>query len=86
VSEISRGNGLRILVSTPPKDPTGGPRLVWATVSAQTQIYRQKNKGVEIASDAFLQVGQPVDVWYTGPLAESYPEQGTAGVIVVHSN
>jgi hypothetical protein len=83
ISELSRQNGLRILVSTPPKEPAAGPRLVWAAVVQETKVYRQKGKGVELASEAILQVGQQVEVWYTGPLAESYPEQGAATVILV---
>lgn len=49
------------------------------TVTAAT-VMRQDGQ-VAMADD--LQVGQTVQVWFGGPVAESYPVQGTAAHLVI---
>ena len=52
-------------------------------MTEETAILRQQ--GDELVPGTFddLQAGQHVAATYAGPVAESYPTQGTAGSIVV---
>jgi hypothetical protein len=48
------------------------------TVDDKTKVYDQQGDRVEAS---VLAVGQNVDVWFTGPVAESYPVQGGAAYV-----
>ncbi len=52
-------------------------------VTGDTDIFRAVDGKMEDASFHELQVGQRVEAWFRGPVAESYPVQATAGRIVV---
>jgi len=60
-----------------------GQQKASVRVTGQTRIYRRTGPGLEQAERSALTVGKPVTVWFDGPVAESYPVQGTAAVIVV---
>ena len=49
-------------------------------ITPDTQVLRL-DKGA--ASTADLRKGQKVRVWFVGPVMESYPMQGTAGMVVI---
>lgn len=52
-------------------------------ITASTTLLRKIADGYEGVSFADLDVGMRVDVWFTGPVAESYPVQATADAVVV---
>jgi hypothetical protein len=64
------GGGVSILVVAKPGKP--GLDRASVFVGARTP-----------GSSTLLKVGQQVQVWFTGPIRESYPPQATAGRIVV---
>src|SRR5688572_1295603 len=66
-----------IRVEAQPGDSAGSAKAV-ARVGQQTAVF-----GVEGRTTDFnaLAVGQWVRVWFTGPVAESYPVQATASVV-----
>lgn len=52
-------------------------------VLAQTKIQKMNGKLVEDAKFDEIKNGVKVSVWFTGPVAESYPVQATAGRILI---
>jgi hypothetical protein len=79
---ITSISGTAVLVEENPADESRSSKGVF-TVTGETQILR--DEGGELAPAAFsdLQVGQLVVATYAGPVAESYPTQGTASSIVI---
>ena len=71
-----------MLVEENPADESGSAKGAF-TVTGETEIFRRSGDLQDPASFDDLQVGQPVIATYTGPVAESYPTQGTAGSIVI---
>ena len=61
--------------------PTGGDKAA-VTVTTDTRILRQTAGALERAAFDDLATGQQVAVWFSGPVAESYPVQATAATIV----
>ena len=53
------------------------------TVTTETRISEQTAQDRQPANFEALQVGQRVEVWFTGPVAESFPVQATALEIVI---
>ncbi len=92
LAQTEPGNGVRgsitsisgavVLVEENPADESGSAKGAF-TVTGETEILRQQ--GDELVPAAFddLRVGQLVEATYVGPVAESYPTQGTAGSIVI---
>jgi len=92
LAQAEPGNGVRgsitsisgavVLVEENPADESGSAKGAF-TVTGETEILRQQ--GDELVPAAFddLRVGQLVEATYVGPVAESYPTQGTAGSIVI---
>lgn len=52
-------------------------------VTKGTKIYRQVGKELKEASFDDLKGGVKVEIWFQGPVAESFPVQATAGKIVI---
>jgi hypothetical protein len=52
-------------------------------VTEETEIYRQQGDALLPAMFDDLWIGQQVAATYIGPVAESYPSQGTAGSIII---
>jgi len=79
---ITSISGAVVLVEEVPSDEWGSDKGAF-TVTEETAILRQQ--GDELVPGTFddLQAGQHVAATYAGPVAESYPTQGTAGSIVV---
>jgi hypothetical protein len=79
---ITSISGTVVLVEENPADEWGSNKGAF-TVTGETQILR--DEGGELVPAAFgdLQVGQLVVATYAGPVAESYPTQGTASSIVI---
>jgi hypothetical protein len=78
---ITSISGSAVLVEENPADESGSAKGAF-TVTGETEIFRSGDLQVPASFDD-LRVGQPVIATYTGPVAESYPTQGTAGNIVI---
>ena len=52
-------------------------------VESDTQIFRQAGNALMEVTFGDLTVGQTVEAWFTGPVAESYPVQAKASWIVI---
>ncbi len=52
-------------------------------VEGDTKIFRHDGEQLIEATFADLAVGQTVEAWFTGPVAESYPVQAKASQIVI---
>jgi hypothetical protein len=70
-----------IRVETVPSDESGSPKAV----ARITQASVVRDASGEPADFNALAVGQWVRVWFTGPVAESYPVQANAQFVVVDS-
>ncbi len=79
---ITNISGAVVLVEENPADEGGSGKGAF-TVTDQTEIYWQQGEELIPATFDELGVGQLVAAEYTGPVAESYPSQGTAGSIVI---
>ncbi|MBW3623894.1 MAG: YobA family protein [Armatimonadetes bacterium] len=53
------------------------------TITRQTQIEDRTGTASRPLSFASLRIGQTVEVWLTGPVAQSFPVQGTASRVVI---
>lgn len=69
----------RVRVETTPVDASGSPKAD-VTVDGRTPILRRT--GGRGSADALV-AGTRVSVWFIGPVAESYPVQARARVIVL---
>jgi len=71
-----------ILVEENPADASGSNKAS-VRIMDQTKIYRRSGSSVEKVSGTALTIGKQVSVWFEGPVAESYPVQGSASVVVL---
>lgn len=79
---ITSISGAVVLVEENPSAGSGSAKGAF-TVTGETEILRQQGGGLIPATFGDLRVGQSVAATYAGPVAESYPTQGTAGSIVI---
>ncbi len=79
---ITSISGAVVLVEEDPADESGSPKGAF-TVTGETDILQRQGGEQVPASFDDLRVGQLVEAEYAGPVAESYPSQGTAGSIVI---
>lgn len=79
---ITSISGSAVLVEENPADESGSAKGYF-TVTGETSILRRSGDLQVPASLDDLRAGQPVIATYTGPVAESYPTQGTASSIVI---
>ena len=73
-----------LLVEKNPDEDTGSQKDS-VTVTKATELYERRGRDLTRTGVDDLKLGQRVMAWYTGPVAESYPRQATARVIVVNS-
>ena len=64
---------------------TSGDRKAIVTVDRRTLVYLRANNQLAKVSLALLETGSRVDAWFDGPVAESYPVQTGASLIVINS-
>jgi len=85
VQLVAAGNVVGIvLVEAEVESEEGGFLDKYAlTVTGQTALLQQKNGEPQRVGFDALAVGQTVQVWFTGPLKESYPVQVDAKQIVI---
>ena len=78
----STGSALRsVLIEETPGGH--GDNKSYVKVPREAVILEKSSAGTTRIGFSDLQVGQRVESWFTGPVAESYPTQATAAVIVV---
>jgi hypothetical protein len=83
VTQVERTDGrLRILVEQIPTRSAGYP-IAWISVGPRAAVIRRADGAASRASSGDLAVGMRVQVWFTGPVAESFPVQATAGTILI---
>jgi hypothetical protein len=75
---VTAVEGTRILVEERPEERGGSLK---ASVRIEEARILRRSGGPATARD--IVVGQLVSVWFTGPVAESYPVQAKAGTIVI---
>lgn len=71
----------RILVEAVPGEQAGDK--ISLRIDPDTPLLRDTETGAVTIDFDDLAEGDDVDVWVSGPVAESYPLQGTADVVVV---
>lgn len=81
VKEVEDGRA-RILVEQIPTRSAGEP-IAWVDVTPQTRILVRENGTTARGTAASLAVGTRVQVWFTGPVRESFPVQATGGTILI---
>jgi len=72
-----------VLVEENPGEETGSQKDS-VTVTKATKLFERRGRDLTRIRFDDLKVGQRARAWYTGPVAESYPRQATARVIVVY--
>lgn len=65
------------------QDAGDGYDAASARVDSKTAILRKTETGVEEATIDDVLAARFLNVWFTGPVAESYPVQATAGTILI---
>jgi hypothetical protein len=65
------------------KDPSGAALAASVRVPASAAVLRSSDGGYTKASPDDLREGDAVRVWFTGPVAESYPVQATAATVII---
>ncbi len=71
----------RVLVEL--EQPNNTSDKFWVTIEKNTSIYKFDGKQYTDVSFSSLTKGQTVEVWFDGPVAESYPAQVKAKQVVV---
>jgi hypothetical protein len=83
IAQVERTGGrLRILVQQIPTRSAGYP-IAWIAIGGGTDVVQRAGGSVSRGSSAELAVGMRVQAWFTGPVAESYPVQATAGTVLI---
>jgi hypothetical protein len=72
-----------VLVEENPNEETGSQKDS-VTVTKATRLFERRGRGLARIGFDDLQAGLRARAWYTGPVAESYPRQATASLIVVY--
>lgn len=76
---ITERTGDRVRVEERPSEPSGSAKAL-VRLTVETHILAPD--GSALSADE-LREGRHVRVWFTGPVAESYPVQAAAGTVVV---
>ncbi len=72
-----------VLVEENPNEETGSQKDS-VTVTKATELFERRGRDLTRMRFDDLKVGQRARAWYRGPVAESYPRQATASLIVVY--
>src|SRR4028119_601426 len=72
-----------VLVEENPDEETGSQKDS-VTVTKATKLLERRGQDLTPIAFEDRKIGQHARAWYTGPVAESYPRQATARVIVAH--
>ncbi|MBV9950517.1 MAG: DUF3221 domain-containing protein [Acidimicrobiia bacterium] len=79
------GDGSLTFLVQDGKDPSGTALAASVRVPATASVLRSSGGSFTKASLDQLRDGVTVQIWFTGPVAESYPVQATAGSVVITS-
>ncbi|HEX5868771.1 MAG TPA: DUF3221 domain-containing protein [Longimicrobium sp.] len=83
ITQVERSEDrVRILVEQIPTRSAGFP-IAWIAVSPRTTVVQRAGGSLSRGSPGELEVGMRVQVWFTGPVAESYPVQAAAGTLLI---
>jgi len=83
IKQVEAGSGrVRMLVEQIPTRSAGEP-VAWVTVTGRTRVLARADGRTTGAASSELTVGTRVQVWFTGPVAESFPVQATAGTVLI---
>jgi hypothetical protein len=72
-----------VLVEENPDEETGSQKAS-VTVTKATKLLERRGQDLTMLAFDDFRVGQRARAWYAGPVAESYPSQTRARVIVVY--
>lgn len=83
IKQVEQSEGrTRILVEQVPTRSAGEP-IAWITITGRTRVLARADGHTTDASARELVVGTRVQVWFTGPVMESFPVQATAGTVLI---
>ncbi len=85
ITSIGRAAGssaVQILVEAHPGRYDGSDKA-YALVPNDRVVFLRRNGSHRSAAIGDLEKGLWVQIWFDGPVAESYPLQGTAGTVVI---
>lgn len=85
VSDLTPGGDAATVTFLVVADPdvAGSYDRAWVRVTVETTIWSQTGEDRNQLTADDLEDEQRVAVWFTGPVAESYPVQATAGAVEV---
>jgi hypothetical protein len=89
VPQEAKGNGgvgerIGVVLVEENPDEEVGSQKDSVTVTKATQLFERRGRDLTRIGFDNLKVGQRARAWYTGPVAESYPRQATASLVVVY--
>jgi hypothetical protein len=85
VRTLTQGDGGLVLLVVADAGASGGVDRASVRVTSATTVWAPAGEGRTALSASDLHAGQRIAVWFTGPVAESYPVQAAAGAIQVLS-
>jgi hypothetical protein len=80
----SAGEGIGVVLVEKNPDEEAGSQKDSVTIAKSTELFERRGRDLARMRFDDLKVGQRAKAWYTGPVAESYPRQATASLIVVY--
>lgn len=83
--EGKSGNVIGVVLIEEKPDEESGSQKDSVTITKRTTLLDQQEQGLISAEFEDFELGQQVRAWYSGPVAESYPRQATARVVVIES-
>ena len=72
-----------VLIEENPDEEVGSQKDS-VTITRVTKLMEQQGQNLSPIRLDDIEVGHRAEAWYTGPVAESYPRQATASLIVIH--
>ena len=82
--DASVGKRVGVVLIEENPDEEAGSQKDSVTVTKATKLLERRGQDLTPIAFDGLKIGQQARAWYTGPVAESYPRQATARVIVVY--
>ncbi len=83
LTPLSADGGWPVLLVVADRPVTSSVDRAWVRTTAKTTVWAPAGEGREELTAADLAVGQRVAVRFSGPVAESYPVQATAGDVEI---
>jgi hypothetical protein len=83
-NEVQKAQGIEaVILIEGPKLPTTNHDKAWTKITKKTKLWKQQGANRQPASLMDLKAGAEVSAQFTGPVAESYPVQATAGELTI---